>query len=302
MNLEGAERMILEAIVNLSTGSAGNVEDSRIADKTRIKVEDVRDHLETLHKKGMIEPARTEVGISAYITSIGRQALRLWEASPGEAGGPGSSRSEVKVRSNGLRSYDFRDANFFLQLLPGGGPNELPDKLRLWKSLVEERDAARTFKVGAVIGPSGCGKSSLLKAGLLPRLASDLLWVYVDMAAGDAESHLLTGLRNRCPDLPTTLALGESIVALPSQPELLSGKKVLIVLDQFEQWIFARQGDENRGVMDILRQCDGDRVQALVTVRDDFGMALHRVFDDLGQKVREVENWFPVDLFTKQHA
>jgi formylglycine-generating enzyme required for sulfatase activity len=299
--LRGPLLLILQTVLKLK-GDSTYVEDAAVAQQVSMDLDDVRDCFVALEEKGYVNGARTVNGRSAQITAEGRLALGQWEASPGEAGGLGSGRSDVKVRSNGLRSYDFRDADFFLQLLPGGGPNALPDKLRLWKSLVEERDAARTFKIGAVIGASGCGKSSLLKAGLLPRLASDILWVYVDMAEVDAETHLLTGLRKRCPDLPTTLALGESIVALPSRPELLSGKKVLIVLDQFEQWLSARQGDENRGVVDILRQCDGERVQALVTVRDDFGMALHRVFDDLGQKVREDENWFPIDLFTKQHA
>ena len=34
-----------------------------------------------------------------------------------------------------------------------------------------QTDPDKTFKVGLIYGPSGCGKSSLVKAGLLPRLA-----------------------------------------------------------------------------------------------------------------------------------
>lgn len=40
-------------------------------------------------------------------------------------------------------------------------------------------DADETFRVGLIYGPSGCGKSSMLKAGLLPRLANHVSSVYI---------------------------------------------------------------------------------------------------------------------------
>ena len=42
-----------------------------------------------------------------------------------------------------------------------------------------------------IYGPSGCGKSSLVKAGLLPRLASQVIAVYIEATAGDTEHRLL---------------------------------------------------------------------------------------------------------------
>src|SRR5262249_60158561 len=72
----------------------------------------------------------------------------------------------------GLRSFEADDAEFFLQLLPG--PRDrfgLPQVLRFWKSRIEETDPEKALRVGLIYGPSGCGKSSLVKAGLLPRLA-----------------------------------------------------------------------------------------------------------------------------------
>ncbi len=72
----------------------------------------------------------------------------------------------------GLRSFDAQDADFFLELLPGPRDREgQPDSIRFWKTRIETTDAASTFSVGLIYGPSGCGKSSLMKAGLLPRLA-----------------------------------------------------------------------------------------------------------------------------------
>ena len=35
------------------------------------------------------------------------------------------------------------------------------------------------------------------------------------------------------------------------------GKKVLIVLDQFEQWLHAKKEEENTELVQALRQCDG---------------------------------------------
>ena len=62
-------------------------------------------------------------------------------------------------------------ADFFLDLLPGPRDKDgLPESIRFWKHRIESGDEP-TFTVGVIYGPSGCGKSSLVKAGLLPRLA-----------------------------------------------------------------------------------------------------------------------------------
>jgi predicted AAA+ superfamily ATPase len=61
-------------------------------------------------------------------------------------------------------------------LLPSPRDREgLPDSIRFWKSRITETDPESTFSVGLIYGPSGCGKSSLVKAGLLPRLADNVI-------------------------------------------------------------------------------------------------------------------------------
>jgi hypothetical protein len=40
-------------------------------------------------------------------------------------------------------------------------------------------DPDEVFSVGLIYGPGGCGKSSLVKAGLLPRLAGNVVAIYV---------------------------------------------------------------------------------------------------------------------------
>ena len=155
---------------------------------------------------------------------------------------PPTSRP-VKIVPKGLRSFDAHDADFFLELLPGPRDRDgLPDSIRFWKTRIEETDADNTFAVGLIYGPSGCGKSSLVKAGLLPRLADDVIAVYVEATAEETEARLLNGLRKRCPALPDNLGLNETLAALRRGQGIPAGKKVLLVLDQFEQWLHAKQG------------------------------------------------------------
>src|SRR5205823_10618617 len=79
------------------------------------------------------------------------------------------------------------------------------------------------------------------------------------------------------------------------------GQKVLIVLDQFEQWLHARK-EENPELVQALRQCDGRRVQCLLLVRDDFWLAVSRFMQALEVRVVEGENSRLVDLFDLRHA
>ena len=80
------------------------------------------------------------------------------------------------------------------------------------------------------------------------------------------------------------------------------GQKVLLVLDQFEQWLFARRGEENTELVAALRQCDGEHVQAIVMVRDDFWLAASRFMRDLEIDLEPNANIALVDLFDLQHA
>src|SRR5262249_33705379 len=152
----------------------------------------------------------------------------------------------------------------------------LPDSIRFWKTRIEKLDADSTFSVGLIYGPSGCGKSSLVKAGLLPSLAKSVAAVYIEATAEDTEPRLLKGLRRHVKNLRSNLSLVESLAALRRGRFLESGQKVLVVLDQFEQWLHAKRSEENTELVQALRHCDGGRLQCVVMVRDDFGMAATR--------------------------
>jgi len=217
--------------------------------------------------------------------------------------GAGAALPKAKVVPKGLRSFDENDAAFFLELLPGPHDRDgLPESIRFWKSRIEQSDPAKTFRVGLIYGPSGCGKSSLVKAGLLPRLEKPVFPVFIEATPDDTENRLAKGLRKARPDLPAGLGLADSIAALRREHVPHAAQKVLIILDQFEQWLHAKGGEESSELVAALRQCDGEHVQALVLVRDDFWMATTRFMDALEVELTEGKNTASVDLFDLRHA
>ena len=141
-----------------------------------------------------------------------------------------------------------------------------------------------------------------MKAGLLPRLSNHVITVYLEATAEETEIRLLNGLRNRCPALSDNLSLKETLAALRHGRGIPVGKKVLIVLDQFEQWLHAKKEDEHSELVESLRQCDGRRVQCIVMVRDDFWMAATRFMRELEIRLLEAQNSAAVDLFPIRHA
>jgi formylglycine-generating enzyme required for sulfatase activity len=221
---------------------------------------------------------------------------------PLETANAARSQPQVAIVPKGLRSFDAKDAEFFLDLLPGPRDKDgLPESIRFWKHRIEEKSEA-TFTVGVIYGPSGCGKSSLMKAGLLPRLSDDVIAVYVEATAEETETRLLNGLRKRCPSLAPNLSFQETLTALRREQGIPAGKKVLIVLDQFEQWLHAKKSEENTQLVQALRQCDGDRLHAIILVRDDFWMGATRFLRELDLRLLEGQNSSAVDLFPVRHA
>jgi serine/threonine protein kinase/formylglycine-generating enzyme required for sulfatase activity len=216
---------------------------------------------------------------------------------------PPSESRMIKIVPKGLRSFDAHDAEFFLELLPGPRDRDgLPGSIRFWKTQIEETDPDETFSLGLIYGPSGCGKSSFVKAGLLPRLANHVLPVYVEATGEETESRLLHGLRKRCADLPHTLDLKETLAAIRHGQAIGNGRKVLIVIDQFEQWLHHNGKEVNSDLAQALRQCDGGRLQCLVMVRDDFWMAVTRFLGNLEIELVQGKNVAAVDLFDPRHA
>jgi serine/threonine protein kinase/formylglycine-generating enzyme required for sulfatase activity len=268
------------------------------------------------------EPDKPAVNVQVLVPPSDRPASSRNFApgdSPGQEDRPAAASSKASQRSEGsaadsdqrpvavvpkgLRSFDADDADFFLDLLPGPRDREgLPDSIRFWKRRVEATDADQAFGVGLLYGPSGCGKSSLVKAGLLPRLAGHVVAVYLEATPGETEARLLRGLRKRCPGLPKDLGLVETVARLRRGQGLPRGSKVLLVLDQFEQWLHGQGARPDDELVRALRQCDGEHVQCVLMVRDDFWMATTRFMHELEVRVGEGQNSAAADLFDPNHS
>jgi formylglycine-generating enzyme required for sulfatase activity len=84
---------------------------------------------------------------------------------------------------------------------------------------------------------------------------------------------------------------------------LRPGRKLLVVLDQFEQFLHGQgQRLATSPLVAALRQADGARIQFLLLVRDDFWLAASRLFQELEIPLVEGRNLDLVDLFEPAHA
>ncbi|MEX0585678.1 MAG: ATP-binding protein, partial [Pirellulales bacterium] len=158
------------------------------------------------------------------------------------------------------------------------------------------------FRVGLIYGPSGCGKTSFVKAGVMPLLSREIATVYVEATLQDTESRLLKQLRRCCPQLPVDLNLTETMVHLRRDDAVRSHRKVVVIIDQFEQWLHSQSDYEQSELVCALRQCDGVRLQCIIAVRDDFWMAVTRFMELLETALIPDRNVLAVDLFSVRHA
>lgn len=239
------------------------------------------------------------------------------DASPRSARASQLSNSGVAVSSDlqsavtnpltiipkGLRSFDGDDAGFFLELLPGPRDRDgLPESVRFWRTRILEEDPEKTFRVGLVYGPSGCGKSSFLKAAVIPHLPENIVRIYVESTPHETEMRLLKALRKSCPSISRELDLAGTMAAIRRGQDLPTHTKVLIVLDQFEQWLHSRHENVSGELVRALRQCDGTHLQCIVSARDDFWMPITHFMEDIDVSLIPNNNISAIDLFGMRHA
>ncbi len=151
-----------------------------------------------------------------------------------------STLSEFQVVPKGLRFFTEHDAHFFLELLPGARDRDgLPESIRFWKQALESRDAGNCFTVGLLFGPSGCGKTSFLKAGVVPRLAPDVIPIYFEATSEDCEPRLLTLLRRRFlnPNSgPVTSQTSTIVTAIPKASGRPAAREVCFASRVNQEW------------------------------------------------------------------
>ena len=113
----------------------------------------------------------------------------------------------------------------------------------------------------------------------------------------------MKGLRKACPGIPDETSLPELFASLREGVWMPRGKKLAIVLDQFEQWLHAHRGEEETQLVQALRHCDGERVQCVVTGARRLLAGHESVYADVGDpSCWKDRNVGLVDLFDPLHA
>lgn len=235
--------------------------------------------------------------------------IASWDAASVAPPAPPSNSSKsidleaVAVIPHGLRSFDANDADFFRYLVPGPRDREgIPESIRFWTKRIASRKSDEVFHVGVLMGPSGSGKSSLIRAGVLPLVEREVDVVYVEAKPELLDETLAQHIRrlgnpNAAPTDPSWM-----LSRIRESGGTRGGKKLLMVIDQFEQWLNHHASGTPNPLLDMLRQCDGVHVQALLIVRDDFVLGLSSFMDELEEPMQQNSNFATVDAFSAAHA
>lgn len=205
-----------------------------------------------------------------------------------------------------LKRFTAEQAQLYLRLMPRGyaTAEELPELITFWKTRIIENDPDQTFSVGIMVGVSGCGKSSMLEAGLVPALPESIIPILIEASVTDTEVRILNKLRRALPeaDPDKKWSLVDWTFRIRSGSVLPPGKKVVFVLDQFEQWLNTHGGEPTNQLLDALHQCDGEHLQAIVCVREGFHATLMRFVEALDVNLDDQHNYATAHRFTPDHA
>ncbi|MFN7731263.1 MAG: protein kinase domain-containing protein [Pirellula sp.] len=209
----------------------------------------------------------------------------------------------IAVVPHGLRSFDSKDSDFFRFLVAGVRDRDgIPESISFWTNRILSRSEDIAFRIGVLFGPSGSGKSSLIRAGVLPLVDTQVAVVYVDAKPEMLESMLARQIRQAVGSRTIEGSLPEMLIAVRESKGVASRKKLLLVIDQFEQWLNYHRQSSNSLLEEALRQCDGVNVQAILIVRDDFVLGVSSFMDELEVPLQQHRNFVTVEPFSDAHA
>jgi hypothetical protein len=171
----------------------------------------------------------------------------------------------------GLRPFDVDMHRAFF-----GRRREVDDLVRLLRSLTERGEG----QIVVMVGPSGCGKSSLVRAGLLPIMASEPLWATLApfTPGTDSIAALAQELAHAARSTPSQIRrqLDQDKDLVPAVEDLLltrfspPRRRLLVVIDQFEEILTRSSATGRAQLAAMLGPAVAGPVQVVVTIRSEF--------------------------------
>ncbi len=172
----------------------------------------------------------------------------------------------------GLRPFDIEQHGVFF-----GRSGEVGQLTGLLRSPAERVEGA----VLLVVGPSGCGKSSLVRAGLLSKMADEPGWWTLPPILPGTDP--VAALVRQLATAAQQLGLGWTVAQVRHQlddtgltglaDELLlaaRARRLLLVVDQFEELLTQTAPAERARFAQLLRPALGGPVQVVATLRPEF--------------------------------
>lgn len=214
-----------------------------------------------------------------------------------------SDTAAIKPKAKGLRIYTREDSAFYLDLVSGYRDHQgIPESIVFWKNWVETAGIEEASPIGLIYGASGCGKSSFVQAGVLPMLGEQVVTLSIEATPDETEVRLFQALRSQFPGLSGETSLPDAFLQIRDDKLLRPGEKLLIVIDQFEQWMLENRDQQRLQLANALRHCDGKNLQVILVVSSDFWPEATQFMDDLEYSILYDQNCTRLELLDKVHA
>ncbi len=200
----------------------------------------------------------------------------------------------------GLRAFSAEDSSYYHRLIPGPYDMEgRPAILNYWMKWIQSGQQNGSNSVGVIYGASGCGKSSFVLASLIPSLPPSIKTVYFNFTVQNPVQCLVQLLHERFPYTKSVAELPQVLGAIRSRDEPF---KVLFVFDQFEQYLINTHVDLEHVMVQAIRQCDGESLQAMILVRDEFWSEISQFMQMMELSLSDGFNASNHPLMNKVHA
>ena len=211
-------------------------------------------------------------------------------------------RTIAQFTHRGLQPFESDDAKFFLSLVPGAkAPSGLPEAVQFWKDWLESFDGTEYTRVGVLYGQSGSGKTSLLRAGIVPSLAPDVLPILLECRKGETLKQFAESLSSQC-DLRSD-ELPKLLMQLRDDSTSRGEhRKAVLLLDQFDSWLGSATTAQMEKLAAALRCCDGETLQALIVVRDEAWTSATEFMRMLECGIEQWKNARAIELLDRHHA